>query len=469
MDAFDYYAPASLDETLALLDQRGSDARILAGGTHALVMMKMERDAPEALIDIQNVPGLDEIRLDEQGNLWIGARASIRSLRDNPVVRDCYPALAQACAAFGSAQIQEMGTIGGNLCNGSPASDTPPALLVLGAELVAQSAQGERRMPLEELFVSPGHTSLRPNELLTAILLPPPPPGSTSGFYKLARVSADLAKASVAVMITRDGERLAQCRLAFGSVAPTPLRAKTAETMLEGQLFSSDLAAEAGLAAAQAISPIDDIRSTAWYRREVVKVMTQDLLQALWDEEWKGLKLAPRTVKDAVQTASVAVSVPAAAQREVVLTVNGQERRLWVKPNELLLNVLRERLELTGAKYGCGVGECSACTVHIDGKPALACLTLAIAVDGKSVTTVEGLQSPTGELDPLQEAFVNNAAFQCGYCTPGILMTLKGLLNENPRPDEDEVRDTLKGNRCRCTGYLSIVRAVMACVEDGEK
>ncbi len=469
VDAFDYYAPASMNETLALLEQHGENARILAGGTHVLVMMKMEREAPGVLIDIQNVPELAEIRLDERGDLTIGARATIREVRDNPIVRDCYPALAQACAAFGSTQIQEMGTIGGNLCNGSPASDTPPALLALGAQIVVRSGRGELRMPLENLFISPGHTILKPDELLLAIVLPAPSPGSTSAFYKLARVSADLAKASVAVMLQRDGERVTRCRMAFGSVAPTPMRAKAAEAVLEGKPFSAELAARAAQAASEEISPIDDIRSTAWYRREVVKVMAQDLLQALWDGKGTGLKTTPRPVKTAgaAKTPDV-VSVPAEQSRQITLKVNGQERKLWVKPNELLLNVLRERLQLTGTKYGCGVGECSACTVHIDGKPALACLTLAVAIDGKSVTTIEGLQSSNGELDPLQEAFVEKAAFQCGYCTPGILMTVKSLLNENPHPDEDEVRDTLKGNRCRCTGYLSIVRAVMSVVEDAK-
>ncbi len=126
----------------------------------------------------------------------------------------------------------------------------------------------------------------------------------------------------------------------------------------------------------------------------------------------------------------------------------------------MLLNVLRERLGLTGTKYGCGIGEGGACTVLLNGQPVLACLVLAIAVDGSEVLTVEGLQGPNGELDPLQESFIEHNAFQCGYCTPGILMMTKNLLQENPSPTEDEIRDHLKGNRCRCTGYTSIVRAV---------
>jgi carbon-monoxide dehydrogenase small subunit len=128
-----------------------------------------------------------------------------------------------------------------------------------------------------------------------------------------------------------------------------------------------------------------------------------------------------------------------------------------------LLNVLRERLSLTGTKYGCGIGECGACTVLLDGRPTLACLTLAVAADGSDVLTVEGLEGPDGELDGLQQAFIEHAAFQCGYCTPGILMMTKQLLGENPTPTENDIRDHLTGNRCRCTGFASIVRAVKSC------
>ena len=122
--------------------------------------------------------------------------------------------------------------------------------------------------------------------------------------------------------------------------------------------------------------------------------------------------------------------------------------------------MLREQLQLTGTKYGCGIGECSACTVQMDGAPVLSCLVLAISAVGKDILTVEGLQAPNGDLDPLQEAFIDYAAYQCGYCTPGMLLTAKSLLAERPRPSEDDVRHYLRGNLCRCTGYVQIVEAV---------
>ncbi len=149
----------------------------------------------------------------------------------------------------------------------------------------------------------------------------------------------------------------------------------------------------------------------------------------------------------------------------LTLRVNGEQRHAWVTPNDLLLNVLREDLEFTGPKYGCGIGECGACTVLLNGRPALACLTLALAADGAEVVTVEGLQAADGALHPLQEAFLDHQAFQCGYCTPGILMMSKTLLDDIPVPDEDDVREYLRGNRCRCTGFASIIRAVLSSVE----
>ena len=151
-------------------------------------------------------------------------------------------------------------------------------------------------------------------------------------------------------------------------------------------------------------------------------------------------------------------------RQRIELTVNGERRQLWVAPNELLLNLLRERLEITGPKYGCGIGECGACTVLLDGSPALACLTLALSADGSQVLTAEGLQRPDGELHPLQAAFIEHQGFQCGYCTPGMLMMSKTLLEQIPSATEEDVRRYLRGNRCRCTGYASIVRSVLSCV-----
>ena len=143
----------------------------------------------------------------------------------------------------------------------------------------------------------------------------------------------------------------------------------------------------------------------------------------------------------------------------VELNVNGEKHSLSVAPNKTLLDVLRNQLGLTGTKYGCGTGECGACTVLVDGKPVPSCLTLAVAVEGKEIVTIEGI-AQDGKLHPIQEEFVRNGAIQCGYCTPGLILTAKALLDENPSPSQEEIRQYIKGNICRCTGYVKIVEAI---------
>jgi carbon-monoxide dehydrogenase small subunit len=147
-------------------------------------------------------------------------------------------------------------------------------------------------------------------------------------------------------------------------------------------------------------------------------------------------------------------------KKQIELTVNGVKREILVAPNELLLNVLRDRFGLTGAKYGCGIGECGSCTVLVDDEPVLACLTLAIGVNGCDIVTIEGVTQPDGRLHPLQESFLKHGAVQCGFCTPGMILMGKALLEENSHPKEDQIREYIRGNLCRCTGYTQIVQAI---------
>ena len=146
-------------------------------------------------------------------------------------------------------------------------------------------------------------------------------------------------------------------------------------------------------------------------------------------------------------------------KHDISFTINGELVHLEVEPNKTLLKMLREDLNLTGAKEGCGAGECGSCTVIIDGKAVNSCMMLAVEADGKDIVTVEGL-AKNGVLDPLQETFIKNAALQCGYCTPGMLMSAKALLMRNPNPSEDDIKEAIGGNLCRCTGYKAILDAI---------
>ncbi|MBE9507805.1 MAG: FAD binding domain-containing protein, partial [Chloroflexi bacterium] len=374
---FEYLEPTSLEEAVSLLSKYGERAQVLAGGTNLVLWMKMEQVAPEYVINVSKLPGLEGLS-PQDGRLDIGALTKIRAVRSAPEVQASYTALAEACAAFGSTQIQMMGTIGGNVCNGSPASDTVPALVAFDAQLVLAGPNGERVLPIEEFLVGPGKTAMQDGELLVSVRLPTPPPappragegGTGSAFVKVSRVAADLAKASGAAVLVREGERITACRLALGSVGPTVLRAKKAEELLTGKLFSTELALEAGKAASEETTPIDDVRSTAWYRREVVKAITHDVLHLAWERagesggvgECGSVGAGEQGGKQArgQGEAHDTLHVSRFTQHEIALTVNGVRHQLRVKPNELLLNVLRERLELTGSKYGCGLGECGA-------------------------------------------------------------------------------------------------------------
>jgi len=152
-------------------------------------------------------------------------------------------------------------------------------------------------------------------------------------------------------------------------------------------------------------------------------------------------------------------------KQHIQMRINGESCEFWVEPNTLLMNLLRNEMELTGTKYGCGTGQCGGCTVLVNGEPVLSCLTLALAVDGADILTIEGVAAPDGTLDPIQEAFLDTAAIQCGYCTPGMVLMAKDLLNKYPSPSEDQIREHIKGNLCRCTGYHRIVQAIKSCSE----
>jgi len=457
---FAYVRPTSLREAVDAL-QEHPGAALLAGGTNLLVDLKMERARPAKVIDITFVPELRGFEERTDG-LWIGALTTIRELATSQSLWRRYTALAEAAAAFGSTQVMMRGTIGGNICNGSPASDTVPALVAFGAEAFLVGPTGDRLVAVGDLLEGPGKLRLRQGEVLAAVRLPHVGDDAGSAFLKLSRVRADLAKASVAVKLSRgkDG-RCVSARIELGSVGPTVVRARKAEAALARQAVTSEFALASAKLASEEIQPIDDVRSTAGYRRKAAVALVHDACVLAWERANGGPKpsRAGNPWVSRVPRASEALQLGPDETARIALTVNGERRELDVRPNELLLNVLRERLELTGTKYGCGIGECGTCTVWLDGVPTLACLVLAISADGANIRTIEG-EALDGQLSALQRAFIDEDAFQCGFCTPGMLMMTKKLLEEIPQPTEDEIRDYLKGNHCRCTGYASIVRAI---------
>ncbi|MBM2832826.1 MAG: carbon monoxide dehydrogenase [Dehalococcoidia bacterium] len=264
---FEYLAPTTLAEACALLAKHQEKARVLAGGTDLVPQMKKRAATPQYVIGLKNVSGLDYIEFDKTKGLRIGALATLNAVLDSPVVKSNYPVLAEAIGRMATVQVRNLGTVGGNLCNASPAADSGTPLLVLDARMKVTGPKGERTIPLEAFFKCPGQCTMEPGEILTEIQVPPPPPKSGAVFLKLAR--------------TKDGI-CQEARIALGSVAPTPMRAHKAEEMLKGKKLDSALIEKAALAASQEARPISDIRSSAEYRVEMVKVLTRNgLTQAM--------------------------------------------------------------------------------------------------------------------------------------------------------------------------------------------
>lgn len=275
MRPFEYFEPASLDEALALLSQTNGRGSVLAGGTDLLVEIKEKVRAPDQVINIKKIPGLDRLDYEPGTGLRIGALVTVRQVETAPVVGRYYPSLAGAARELGSIQVRSRATVAGNICRASPSADLPPPLMAAGATVTLVGPGGERRVALEEFFTGPGRTVLARNELLVEINVPAPPPQTGQVYIKHGRrVAMELATVGVAVALTLDGPVCRDARIVLGAVAPTPLRARQAEAVLRGQVMDEGLVQAVAKAAMAEARPIDDVRSSAGYRREMVGVQT---------------------------------------------------------------------------------------------------------------------------------------------------------------------------------------------------
>jgi carbon-monoxide dehydrogenase medium subunit len=279
---FEYLAPASLAEACALLAKHQGKAKVLAGGTDLIPQMKKRATTPEFLIGLKNIPNLDYIEFDKSKGLRIGSLATLESVLNSPVVQSNYHVLAEAVGRMATVQVRNLGTIGGNLCNASPAADSGPPLLIHDALMRLTGPKGERTVPLEEFFICPGECTLEPGEILTEIQVPPPPPQSGAVFIKLSRTAVDLSQVCAAALVIPKNGSSQDVRIALGAVAPTPMRARKAEEIIRGKNLEPALFEQAALTASSEARPISDIRSSAEYRTEMVKVLTRNaVIQAL--------------------------------------------------------------------------------------------------------------------------------------------------------------------------------------------
>ena len=281
------FTARSVKEAVSFLSEYGEKARFVSGATDLLMQLKRGEAAPECLIRLGEIRELDFITYDESGGLRVGSLTTVGEVANSQLIRSKFSILAQAAGMLGTPAVRNQATLGGNLCNAAPSADTAPPLLVLGATVKIVGKGGEKIVPLEDFFVGPGQTILGRDRLLAEIQVPNIPAHSGGAYLKQKRrQGADLAVVGVAALVVIRGEVLEDVKIALGAVAPTPIRARKAEGILKGRKPGPDLLEKSGQAAAGEASPIDDIRGSANYRRELLAVLTtRAITQAIQQAE----------------------------------------------------------------------------------------------------------------------------------------------------------------------------------------
>ncbi|GAB4465472.1 MAG: hypothetical protein Kow0070_27900 [Anaerolineales bacterium] len=463
-----YLNTTTIDEALAVLAKERERARIVAGGTDLILELERGvRKGIHTIIDVTRIPRLDQITLDEDGIIHLGALVTHNHCVASKLIRERAAPLARAAWEVGAPQIRNRGTVAGNLITASPANDTITPLMALGASVTLASIRGTRTVPLKDFYTGVRKTVMQPDEMLLEISFPAMTPTQRGTFVKLAlRRAQAISVVNVAVILdistslnaSLEADTVRNASITLGAVAPTIIHAAEAENYLAGKPLSGEVIEEAARLTMEAARPIDDIRGSAAYRREMVRVCTRRGLRSLRDGESQA-----QVPEEAVllwgkesEVSGQRAEFPASP---IETTVNGRKYTVHSGHDKTLLRFLREDLGLTGTKEGCAEGECGACTVFLDGKAVMACLVPAPRAHGAKIITVEGL-AQDDSLHPVQEAFVQDGAVQCGYCTPGFIMSAAKLLEEKPNPTREEIEQAITGNLCRCTGYYKILQAI---------
>ena len=282
MENFIYQKAVSFEGALRLLSAKTQEAKVFAGGTDLLNLMKEKHLTPGILIDLKGIPGAGGIDYDPREGITIGGLATIESIGTSAIIRKHFPVIAEAAAVLGSSQVRHRATLGGNLCHASPAADMVPSLVALGAKVGIMGNEGERWILLESFFVGPGKTLLKETELLTLVRVPPILPGTGCAYLKHGiRQAMDPGIVNVAAVLTLDAaaEKCLEVRIVLGAVAPVVMRARKAEDWLRGQIINAAAVEEAGRLASEEARPITDVRASAEYRREMAGAITVKCLE----------------------------------------------------------------------------------------------------------------------------------------------------------------------------------------------
>lgn len=461
----DYHSVTTLDQALQILAEQGSRARIVAGGTD--IILELERGVRKGihtLIDITRVPGLEQITLDADGVIHLGPLVTHNHCVASGVIVQHGLPLALAAWEVGAPQIRNRGTVAGNLITASPANDTITPLMALGASVRLRSVRGERTVPLGEFYTGVRRTVMEPDELLMEIQFPALRLHERGMFIKLGlRRAQAISVVNAAVVLSFDGETITRAAITLGAVTPIITHAREAEDYLVGRKLDANSIDTCARLARQAAHPIDDVRSSAAYRREMVSVCVSRALTTIQDQtDHQILPAAPVLLwgPDSYwENPALQEVARHSAQDPIQTRINGKPYTFHTGQDKTLLRLLREEANLVGTKEGCAEGECGACTVFLDGMAVMSCLVPAPRAHAAEIVTIEGL-AKNGTLHPVQQAFIEAGAVQCGYCTPGFLMSGAKLLEENPNPSRFDIQQAITGNLCRCTGYYKIITAI---------
>ncbi len=468
-----YINATNIEDVLTILADRGKRARIIAGGTDLILEIERGvRKGIDTLVDVSRIPDLDRIHLDEEEFIHLGPLVTHAHCVASKLIFECALPLAQAAYEVGAPQIRNRGTIAGNLITASPANDTITPLMALGAQVRLQSQSGERLIPLEDFYTGVRGTLMRPDELMVDISFPAMKADQRGIFVKFAlRRAQAISLVNVAILLTFDEKvidepvncKVRSASITLGAVAPTIIHAREAEIFLKGRELDEETIEESAKLAQHAARPIDDVRASADYRLEMVRVGILRGLRSISNNQERAEFPEYRVTLWGQDTppklAQLAKTGEHHQNSKILTRINGQGYTFTSGHNKTLLRLLREEAGLIGTKEGCAEGECGACTVFLDGIAVMSCLVPAARAHGAEIMTIEGL-AQNGNLHPVQKAFIEEGAVQCGYCTPGFLMSGAKLLEERPYPTRNEIEQAITGNLCRCTGYYKIVQAI---------
>ncbi len=445
--------PGTVDEVVELLAEYGERAKLIAGGTDLILeFAHLQHGAVEALIDLSGISDADNISIGTD-SITIGMLVTHNQIIARPEMWESARPLAEACFEIGSPQLRNRATVVGNLATASPANDTISALRVLDASVSLRSVRGERSVRLADFHTGVRQSTCQADELITAVTFRKLGADERGVFVKAGlRAAQAISVVHAALVVATKDSIVTSARIALGSVATTIV--ETPVDALIGRRLEEKAIAETALAASAAVTPIDDVRATAAYRSEAVRIVVERGLRSLI-----GSHPIPR------RPILLGASGTTHGHRGSDVVVNGHGLAVEGGAGLTLLDWLRDvagpaiGTSLTGTKEGCAEGECGACTVQLNGSSVMSCLVPASSVGGSSVVTVEGIGN--GALHPVQQAFIDKFAVQCGYCIPGFIVAGASLLDEVSSPDADAVVEGLAGNLCRCTGYYKIIDAVV--------